>query len=92
MLKHLHPLTLFSRQAGAPLDNNLCERALKKAILLRKNALFYETQNGSRAGDLFMSLIYASQLNQTNPFDYLTQLLRHTAALAARPQLGMPWN
>ncbi len=45
MLKHWEKLTLFLRQAGAPLDNNLCERALKKAILHRKNALFYKTQN-----------------------------------------------
>jgi transposase len=35
MLKHWEPLTLFLRQAGAPLDNNICERALKMAILHR---------------------------------------------------------
>ena len=32
LLKHWTRLTLFLRQAGAPLDNNICERALKKAI------------------------------------------------------------
>jgi hypothetical protein len=63
MLRHWEKLTLFLRQAGAPLDNNVCERALKKAILHRKNALFYKTQNGARVGDLFMSLIYTCQLN-----------------------------
>jgi len=36
----LDELTLFLRQPGAPLDNNIVERALKKAILHRKNALF----------------------------------------------------
>jgi transposase len=92
MLRHWGPLTLFLREAGAPLDNNLCERALKKAILLRKNALFYKTRNGARVGDLFMSLIYTCQLNQANPFDYLTQLQRHADAIAASPQLWMPWN
>jgi transposase len=92
MLRHWEKLTVFLRQAGAPLDNNLCERALKKAILHRKNALFYKTQNGARVGDLFMSLIYTCQLNQANPFDYLTQLQRHTDELAASPQLWMPWN
>jgi transposase len=92
MLNHWEPLTLFLRQAGAPLDNNVCERALKKAILHRKNALFYKTQNGARVGDLFMSLIYTCQLNEANPFDYLTQLQRHADAVAARPQLWMPWN
>lgn len=92
MLRHWEKLTLFLRQAGAPLDNNLCERALKKAILHRKNALFYKTKNGARVGDLFMSLIYTCQLNEANPFDYLTQLQRHTDQLTADPQLWMPWN
>jgi transposase len=92
MLRHWEKLTLFLRQAGAPLDNNVCERALKKAILHRKNALFYKTQNGARVGDLFMSLIYTCQLNQANPFDYLTQLQRHSDQVAASPHLWMPWN
>ena len=91
-LKHWEKLTLFLRQAGAPLDNNLCERALKKAILHRKNALFYKTQNGAKVGDLFMSLIYTCQLNEANPFDYLTELQQHPDALAACPEQWMPWN
>ncbi len=92
MLRHWDKLTLFLSQAGAPLDNNLCERALKKAILHRKNALFYKTQNGARVGDLFMSLIYTCQLNQANPFNYLTQLQRHADQVAANPQLWVPWK
>ncbi len=91
-LRHWEKLTLFLRHAGAPLDNNVCERALKKAILHRKNALFYKTQNGARVGDLFMSLIYTCQLNEANPFDYLTRLQRHADQVAACPQLWMPWN
>jgi len=92
MLKHWEPLTLFLRQAGAPLDNNVCERALKKAILHRKNALFYKTPNGARVGDLFMSLIYTCQMNAVNPFDYLTQLQQHADQLAASPERWLPWN
>ena len=92
MLRHWDPLTLFLRQAGAPPDNNVCERALKKAILHRKNALFYKTRNGARVGDVFMSLIYTCQLNQANPFDYLTRLRRHADPLAVSPQLWMPWD
>jgi transposase len=92
MLRHWEPLTLFLRQAGAPLDNNICERALKKAILHRKNALFYKTRKGAGVGDLFMSLIHTCQLNEINPFDYLTELQRHSEQLAASPQLWMPWN
>ena len=92
MLKHWDKLTLFLRKAGAPLDNNICERALKKVILHRKNALFYKTQNGARVGDLFMSLIYTCELGGVNPFDYLNELQRHTVELSADPQAWMPWN
>ena len=91
-LKHWEELTLFLRQAGAPLDNNVCERALKKAILHRKNALFYKTRHGAQVGDLFMSLIYTCQLSGANPFDYLTELQLHAEAMAACPERWMPWN
>ena len=92
MLRHWHKLTLFLRQAGAPLDNNICERALKMVVLLRKNALFYRTQHGADVGDLFTSLIHTCDLNQVNSFDYLTELQRHAAKLAANPAEWMPWN
>jgi hypothetical protein len=91
-LKHWTPLTLFLRVPGAPLDNSICERALKKAILHRKNALFYQTPTGAHVGDLFMSLIHTCELAGANPFDYLTVLQQHRAALAATPAAWMPWN
>src|SRR6267154_6111749 len=92
LLRHWTKLTLFLRQQGAPLDNNVVERALKKAILHRKNALFYKTMNGARVGDLFMSLIHTCELNKVNPFDYLTELLRHPAEIRVRPGEWMPWH
>jgi transposase len=92
LLRHWKPLTLFLRQAGAPLDNNLCERALKRAVLHRKNALFYRTLNGAQVGDLFMSLIHTCQLCGANSFDYLVQLQRYARELAANPAEWMPWN
>ena len=92
LLKHWERLTLFLRQPGAPLDNNIAERALKKAILHRKNSLFYKTANGARVGDLFMSLIHTCELSGANPFDYLTQLQRHAGDLVRNPSAWMPWN
>jgi transposase len=92
LLRHWMKLTLFLREPGVPLDNNLVERALKIAILNRKNALFYRTLKGAQVGDLFMSLIHSCELNGANPFDYLTQLQRHFAELAASPAEWMPWN
>lgn len=92
MQDHWTELTLFLRQPGAPLDNNICERALKRAILHRKNALFYKTENGARVGDMFMSLIHTAELNKANPFDHLITLQRHAERVKANPRDWMPWN
>ena len=92
MLTRWEKLTLFLRLPGAPLDNNICERALKKAILHRKNAYFYKTANGAQMGDMFMSLIHTCELNKVNPFEYLTALQKHAGAVAVSPGDWLPWN
>jgi hypothetical protein len=92
MQKRWSELTLFLRAAGAPLDNNLCERILKKAILHRRNALFYRTLDGAHVGDIFMSLIHTAELNHIAPFEYLVALQRNAATVAAHPADWMPWN
>ena len=68
------------------------ERGLKRAILHRKNALFYRTLNGAQVGDLFMTLIHTAELCDANSLDYLTELQRHAAELSNRPAEWMPWN
>ncbi|MDP7179261.1 MAG: IS66 family transposase [Verrucomicrobiota bacterium] len=92
LLNHWKELTLFLREAGAPLDNNICERALKMSIRHRKNSLFYKTERGAYVGDVYMSLIHTCYLNGVDPFDYLTALHRHPEQVAANPGAWMPWN
>ncbi|MDP2643416.1 MAG: IS66 family transposase [Desulfobacterales bacterium] len=92
MLKRWQNLTRFLMTAGVPLDNNLCERALKYAICHRKNALFYKTQRGANVGDLFMSLIHTCQLAGVNPLEYLKWLLKNARQLEKSPETFMPWN
>ncbi|MBW8003369.1 MAG: transposase [Planctomycetes bacterium] len=92
MLNHWKALTLFLRVPGAPLDNNICERALKKVIQHRKNSLFYKTLHGAYIGDLFMSIIYTCNLEDVNAFEYLNALEEHSAELFKHPELWLPWN
>lgn len=92
MIKHWEPLTLFLRVAGAPLDNNVCERALKKAILHRKNSLFYRTVYGAWVGDLYMALIHTAELNGVHPFPYLVALMKHPEEVRDNPDAWLPWN
>jgi transposase len=92
MTKHWDALTLFLRVPGAPLDNNVCERVLKKAILHRKTALFYKTMSGARVGDLFMSIIHTAELAKVDVFGYLVALQRHHERVADDPASWMPWD
>jgi transposase len=92
LLKHWEPLTLFLRRPGAPLDNNLCEQALKMAIRHRKNSLFYKTQRGADVGDIYMTLIHTCYFAGADPFDYLTQVQRHEQQVKAEPARWLPWN
>jgi transposase len=92
MLKYWEKLTRFLKVAGAPLDNNICERALKMAITHRKNSLGYKTIRGAEVGDIYMSVIHTCQLNGVNPFDYLTALQTHAKEVRQAPAQWLPWN
>jgi hypothetical protein len=47
----------------ARLENNIVERALKKAIRHRNASLFFLTAYGAEVGDGYMTLIHTSELN-----------------------------
>jgi hypothetical protein len=85
-------LTLFLRVEDAPLDNNISERSLKRAIRHRKSSLFYLTTNGARVGDIYTALIATTQLHRGDPFRYLTALFTNHKAVAAAPAEWLPWN
>ncbi len=92
LLARWGPLTLFLHVAGAPLENNICERALKMAIRHRNNSLFYRSERGANVGDLYMTLIHTAELHGVNAFEYLTTLLRHARDLADDPGAWLPWT
>jgi hypothetical protein len=92
VLKRWDKLTLFLHKAGAPLDNNICERILKTSIRHRDNSLFYKTMTGAKVGDFFMSVIQTCRLCGKDPFDYLTTLRRFAQQLREHPSAWMPWN
>jgi len=92
LVKHWDELTLFLRKVGAPLDNNLCEQVLKKAIIHRKGSLFFKTVRGAEVGDIYMSLIQTCKLCDVNPFDYLNALQHHAQDVIAAPARWLPWN
>jgi hypothetical protein len=92
VLKHWAGLTRFLSVAGSPLDNNEAERALKRAVLLRKNALFYKNEHGASVGAILLSLIETCRLNEVSAWAYLLWLMRHRSEARANPSACLPWT
>lgn len=89
---HWNNLTAFTRIEGALLDNNACERAVKIIKRYLKNSLSYQTKEGAKVGDLFMSLGATCKTYDISPITYFTECMRFHEQLAADPNLFMPWN
>jgi hypothetical protein len=92
LLKRWKALTRFLHIAGAPLDNNAAERALKIILRYRKNSLFYKNAHGAHVGDVLTSLIETCRLAGANPLDYLRALMENRSAVFADPAAWLPWN
>lgn len=91
MLKHWHKLTQFLRVAGAPIDNNVLERALKIPIRGRRTWLFYKTKYGALIGGVLTSVIATCEKAGVNPLTYLTALQQHKNQVVKEPEAWLPW-
>lgn len=92
LLRHWDALTKFLSVEGAPIDNSLCEQAIKVAIRHRRNSLFYKTFKGAEVGDCLMSVIHTAAKNKINIFNYLNTLQRYQKFVRAGPENWLPWN
>lgn len=92
MLGHWETLTRFLQIEGAPLDNNLVERALKLFIRQRKNSLFFATEHSAYIASVLTSLIATCLHAGVNALEYLVALQEHRAEVFADPAAWLPWN
>lgn len=92
MLDHWGTLTRFLTEPGAPLDNNVAERALKLCIRQRKNSLFYATEHSAYIASLLTSVIATCVQAGVNALDYLVALQEHRQEVRANPSAWLPWN
>jgi transposase len=90
--RHWEGLTQFLRRGDAPLDTNAVERALKRVVLHRKNALFFRTEQGAAVGDLLMSVIETCRANGIRAADYLMQVMKNARAVHDNPAEWLPWT
>jgi hypothetical protein len=92
MLDHWETLTRVIKVVGAPLDNNVAERALKLCIRQRKNSLFYATEHSAYIASLLTSVIATCVQAGVNALDYLVAVQEHRQEVRANPSAWLPWN
>ena len=91
-LKRWDKMTRYLTVAGAPLDNNLVEGALKQIILFRKNCLFHKTTASANITNQLASVLATTKLAGANPIDYFTTLLKNKDQVVKEPENWLPWN
>lgn len=92
VLRHHENLTLFLREPGAPIDNNVIERLLKLVVRGRKNSSFYRSEVGAGVADVIGSVLATCHENGIGSFDYLCAVQRHAEAVRGEPERWLPWN
>jgi hypothetical protein len=89
--KHWAMLTRFVSVPGAPLANNLAERALKLFIRQRKNSLCYKNEHSASIASVLTSLSATCLCAGGNAVEYLVALQEHRREGFAHPAVWLPW-
>jgi hypothetical protein len=92
LLGHWETLTRFFSVPGAPRDNNTVERALKRCIRQRQNALFSATAHRASLASLLTSLMATCIHAGVNALESLVALQEHRAEVWGEPAAWLPWN
>jgi transposase len=92
LLDHWATLTRCLKEPGAPLDNNVAERALKLAIRQRKNSLFYASEHSAYIASVLTSVIATCVQAGVNALEYLVAVQEHRQKVRANPSAWLPWN
>jgi hypothetical protein len=91
MQRHWVTLTRFLSVPGAPLDNNLAERALKLFMRQRNNSLFDKSEHSAYIASVLTSLIATCLYAGVNAVEYLVALQEHRHEVCADPAAWLPW-
>jgi len=88
--RHQDELFTFLDVQGVPFENNHAERAIRPAVIIRKNSLCNRSAQGARTQAIFMSVYRTLKQRGHTPLDTLTQALRTYTTTGALPPLPPP--
>ena len=87
-------LIRFVENGAWPIDNNLCENAIRPFVVGRRNWLFCDTVAGAQASANLYSLIETCKANGIEPYTYLVALFRQVPLAKTVEDLEalLPWQ
>jgi len=92
-LKQWEALVAYVDNGYAEIDNNSAERSLRPIALGRKNYLFAGSVAGGERAAVLYSILGTAKLNDINPNDYLTAVLKRIGNHPInRVDELLPWN
>ena len=86
--RHQHELFTFLEHAEVPYDNNTAERAIRPAVIIRKNSYANRSAAGADMQAVLMSIFRTLKQRGHNPLPTIVQALRtylQTGKLPALP-------
>lgn len=87
-------LIRYIERGDLPIDNNICENAIRPFVVGRKAWLFSDTQAGANASALIYSLIETAKANGKEPYAWLCYVLERLpyAKTIDQAEALLPWN
>ena len=87
LLRHCDQLFTFLDYVDVPFENNLAERMIRPAVILRKASQSNRSEKGAAAQAILMSIYRTLKLRGRNPIATITNALRDYAKTGKLPPL-----
>lgn len=75
--RHQNDLFTFLDQPGVPFENNLAERAIRPAVIIRKNSYGNRSEQGADTQAILMSIFRTLKQRQLDPLDTVIDAVRN---------------
>lgn len=85
--RHREHLFTFLDKPGVPFENNLAERAVRPAVIIRKNSYSNRSEQGAEVQAVMMSIYRTLKQRGHNPLQTITQALANYVTSGKLPPL-----
>lgn len=85
--RHREHVFTFLDKPGVPFENNLAERAVRPAVIIRKNSYANRSQQGAEVQSVLMSIYRTLKQRGHNPLQTITQSLANYVTSGILPPL-----